>query len=184
MRIIAFVLALLVAAPAAAQTTFWKQVGWWDVSYYDEYGGCAALAEFQNNTFVFIGLDRTTSNLGLRIALLNEAWTSLNVDEAYQVGVRFDRRAPWDVTMYGMEVDGTRGLYNLFPATSQSSANFTREFRRSIHMVWTYRGNQLGDFNLKSTNQAINEVMTCTEQYMKSGPAGDPFSGGGGDPFQ
>jgi len=182
MRIVAFILGLFIAAPAMAQDMFWKSVGWWDVSYLDEYGGCSAIAQFQNGTFVFIGLDTTTDSLGLRVAMVNAQWTSLEVDEPYPVVVQFDRRAPWDVTMYGMEVEGARGLYNLFPATSDSSANFLREFRRSVHMVWSYRGSELGDFSLKSTNLAIQEVMACTETYMKSGGS-DPFAGADDDPF-
>ncbi|GEM_PF-4025588 len=185
MRILAIVLGLFIASPALAQDAFWKSVGWWEVNYLQEYGGCSAIAQFQNGTYVFIGLDTTTQNLGLRVALLNEKWQSLAVDQPYQVDVQFDRRAPWEVTMYGMEVEGSRGLYNLFPATSDSSARFLREFRRSVHMVWDYNGNELGDFSLKSTNIAIQEVIACTEHYMKSGGT-DPFAGGGGsaDPFQ
>lgn len=189
MRAFAFALALLAATPAVAQTTtHWKTVGWWDVKFFSEYGGCAAIAEYDNNTFVFIGLDTTTEDLGLRVAVLNHAWDSIAVDDRYELVIQFDRRSPWDVTMYGTDVEGRRGLYNLFPATSDSAGNFIREFQRSNHMVWTYRGTELGDFSLRGTNLAFNEVMSCTESYLDAvATPSDPFSSGGNtksDPFQ
>lgn len=188
MRFIALALAALmsVTSPAAAQSTHWKTVGWWDVSYHTEYGGCASIAQFQNGTYVFIGLDTTANeNLNLRVAIANEKWSSITPDDSYDVVVRFDRRGPWDVTMYGMQVDAAYGLYNIFPATSDNSARWLREFRRGVTMVWSYQGNELGSFSLKSTNLAVQEVIACTETYMKTHGTGDPFSGGNsGDPFQ
>lgn len=188
MRLIAVFFALL-ATPALAQNTMhWKTVGWWDVQFFEEYGACAAIAEYDNNSFVFIGLDTTTGDLGLRLAVLNHAWTSLVVDDPYDLVVRFDRRAPWDITMYGTNVQGRPGLYNVFPATSDSSGNFVREFQRSLNMVWTYRGTELGSFSLRGTNMAMNEVMACTESYLDAmATPSDPFAGGGAgkaDPFQ
>lgn len=191
MRAFALAFALL-ATPAAGQSTIlWKSIGWWDINFYEAYGACAAIAEYDNNSFVFFGLDTTTSDLGLRVAILNHHWDSIAVDEPYQLVVRFDRRPPWDITMYGTDVEGRRGLYNLFPATSDSAGNFVREFQRSNHMVWTYRGTELGDFSLKGTNLAMNEVMACTESYLDAvATPSDPFSGNSGgnskkaDPFQ
>jgi hypothetical protein len=190
MRALAVALTLA-AAPAAAQgTVHWKTVGWWDVQFFPEYGACAAIAEYDNDSFVFFGLDTTFDDLGLRVAILNHNWSSIVVDDDYQLVVRFDRRAPWDITMYGTEVQGRRGLYNIFPATSDSAGNFVREFQRSIHMVWTYQGSELGDFSLKGTNMAMNEVMACTESYLDAvATPSDPFEQGGGsskkgDPFQ
>ncbi|MGH1367568.1 MAG: hypothetical protein ACRBCL_03055 [Maritimibacter sp.] len=187
-----FLAATAVTPSAAQEVTKWKSVGWWDIQFFEEYGGCAAVAEFQNNSFVFIGLDTGTGNLGLRIAVLNQNWSSITPDEPYQVVVRFDRRAPWNLTMYGADVQGRPGLYNLFPADSQSAANFVREFQRSRHMVWTFQGTELGDFSLKSTNQAYREVYACTDQYLKNMAGSDPFAsgktgasgGGGADPFK
>ena len=185
MRAIALALAVL-AGPAAAQSVItWKTVGWWDVNFYEEYGACAAIAEYDNNSFVFFGLDTSTNDLGLRIAVLNHNWDSIAVDEPYQLVVRFDRRAPWDITMYGTDVGGRRGLYNVFPATSGSAGNFVREFQRSNRMVWTYRGSELGEFSLRGTNLAMNEVMACTESYLDAvSSQSDPFGSKKADPFQ
>lgn len=173
------------ALPALAETTHWKTVGWWDVEFFPSFGACSAVAEYDNDSFVLFGLDATGDELGMQVAILNDHWNSIVEEDEYKVVVRFDRRTPWDLTMYGTNVEGRRGLYNVWPAVSDSAGNFIEEFQASNRMVWTYQGSELGNFSLQGTRMAVNEVVACTDSFLKA--TGDPFATSGNgksDPFR
>lgn len=183
MRSIFFALALLLApAFALAQPTqHYRSVGWWDIVYFPNAEGCAALAEFENGVVFLIGLDTSSGNLALEVGILNTAWTSIQPGIDYEVIVTFGNKGPWYLTMTGAQSDELFGLNAVWDAESDSAGRFVDEFMASLNMRWVYAGTELGDFSLKDSRNAFNTALACTEANL--GRGSDPFGGSGGDPF-
>ena len=61
----------------SAETTDWKMVGGWDISFYPGSAGCKAFAVFDDSTAFFIGFDNNNDDLDLEVTILDERWSSI-----------------------------------------------------------------------------------------------------------
>ncbi len=178
---------VLVPLTAEAQSETYQKIGWWEIVYFPGAGACSALAEFENGVYFLIGLDTTSGDLSLAVAILNQSWGSIVPGDEYEVTATFGRKGPWYLTMYGTKADELFGLEATWAADSDSAGRFVEEFMASVNMKWAYQGTVLGDFSLKDSRKAFNATLECTEVHLGSGDAGggkDPFSGSKQDPFQ
>lgn len=169
-------LALTLSAPLAhANNIPWKNVGWWEIFYTSSLNGCAAGTTYQDGSVFLIGLGGE-GELDLEVLLLNQSWRSIVPNQNYNVQVRFDSRAPWNLTMTGVVSDGLHGLKLRNTATSNQAHRFLTEFMRKTRMTWSYAGNSLGVLRLNGSSRAFQEVIACTRAYRGAiGRNPDPF---------
>ncbi len=159
-----------------ADTTHWKTVGWWDVSFYDNMQGCSAFASYEGGTSFFIGLSGT-DELYLEVLLLNSDWKSLEAGKEYDVSVKFGNEGHWNLEMNGDYSDQFGSLKLSVPANSEKAGDFVDEFMRETKMVWKYEGTSLGIFKLNGSSRAFEEVVVCTKSYRDAvRSSNDPFS--------
>ncbi len=169
------VLVLSTHAALAQDALFWKSVGNWEISIDPTIGnGCYALASWNGGTVIRIGLNPQEDNFYLLIG--NDAWTSLQPETGYDLTIRFDRRAPWDVSARGLQFNPGETVY--LHATS-SKFDFIEEFMRANRMSISYSGTEVDVLKLNGSSRAMKEVIACQEAADKRGtnPA-DPFSEG------
>lgn len=182
--------AILIAAAggASADSTLWKTVGWWDISFYPNSEGCSALAAYDGGISFFIGLDATGDEIAMEVLLFDEKWKSIEDEKEYEVKVAFGNETPWTLDMTGRKAHTISGLRILIPLSSEQAADFADEFMRETGMEWTYDGVSLGSLALDGSRQAFNEMIDCTKSYQEAvGQAADPFgkaAPGTYDPFQ
>lgn len=176
------------AGGASADSTLWKTVGWWDISFYSESQGCSALAVYDGGVSFFIGLDASGDEIAMEVLLFDEKWKSIEDDKEYEVKVAFGNETPWTLDMTGRKAENISGLRILIPLSSEQAADFADEFMRETSMEWTYEGVSLGSLALDGSRQAFNEAIACTRSYREAvEQAADPFgkvAPGDGDPFQ
>ncbi len=172
----AAVLALPGPAAMAQDAIFWKSVGQWEVSIDPTIGnGCYALASWTGGTVVRIGLNPQADNFYLLIG--NDAWSSLEAEKGYELTIRFDRRAPWDVAARGLQFNPGETVYLHAQSTK---FDFIEEFMRSNRMKISYDGKEIDTLKLTGSSRAMKEVMACQEEADKRGAgATDPFASGG-----
>ncbi len=170
--------ALVVASPALAEPTIWREVGGWDISYYPSQEGCIAMTEFEDGTFFFIGYDFSITEPTLDVILMDDRWQSIEADKEYSVQLFFGDEAPWSITMNGQDFDGTPGLSAYQSAYGDQADLFIAEFQRELTMDWQFQGRSLGQFSLRGSRQAMDEVQACQNSYLEARDADgtDPFA--------
>lgn len=185
---LAAMISFALAGGGQAETTLWKTVGWWDISFYPNAAGCSAFASYDGGISFFLGLDGSGDEMAMEVLLFDEKWKSIEEGKDYEVKVAFGNETPWTLDMTGRKADTVSGLRILIPISSEQAANFADEFMRSSHMEWTYEGVSLGRLGLDGSRQAFSEAIDCTKSYQEAiGQSSDPFSGASpnaGDPFQ
>jgi len=165
---------LAAVAPAGADTILWKKVGNWDVSYYEEQRGCLASVGFQRGSTFFIGFDGSNRELLGDVTIMDDAWQSIKSGVNYNIEARFGN-SRWDLDMVGVNFGGTPGLL-MNPSLDDDFERFTEDFMRAINMKWSYRGAELGDYNLNGSRAAFNAAVECQRYYLEGGAGGsDPF---------
>lgn len=164
-RFIWFLLSVFVAAPfAAAQTERWAIIRGWDIGYYDATQGCLAFTAFEDTNF-FIGFDMNEEVPALDITVLDKRWTSIEPLARYPITLTFGDEQPWTLEMQGVEMDGLPGLSILIDASVDKSLEFIEEFQREMRMNWRYGEAELGEFTLKGSRRAFDEVLKCQRSF-------------------
>lgn len=191
-RIFLAAMALAIAiAPrgAQAETTLWKQVGSWDVSFYPESEGCSAYVSFNGGVEFFIGLDGRNNTIDLEILIFHPSWRSIEKGKQYSVTVAFGDESPWTLEMLGRQ-SGSEifGLGIYLPAGSEEAGNLVDEFMREVDMDWSYNNVSLGKLALRGSRAAFETMIECTTSYRDAIGSSDPFGAGAAptptDPFQ
>ena len=184
-----FVLSLMFGPTESfAQSTLWKKVGGWEVTFYPDSGGCMAYTVYTDGLAFFIGLSKTDNAITFEMTLMNDKWKSIEDKKQYEVVVTLGNEKPWTLEMTGVEFDSTWGMEFSHPANSEKAGQFVKEFMREVNMEWTYNGQTLGFLSLSNSRAAFEEAVACTKSYQDAiGIASDPFSAGGNtkneDPF-
>lgn len=158
--------ALLVQAaiPAQAGVERWAIMRGWDIGYYDATQGCLAFTTFQDTSF-FIGFDMNEDVPALDITVLDPRWTSIEPQARYPVTLIFGDEPPWTLEMHGVFMDGLPGLNILIDASVDESAVFIEEFQREMRMQWRYGDAPLGEFTLRGSRRAFDEVLKCQRSF-------------------
>jgi len=179
-------IATLIVAPitAAADTVLWKNVGGWDISFYPGSEGCQAFAVFEQDTAFFIGFDSTGDTLTLEVTILDQRWGSIEQGKEYDISVKFGNESPWNVSMDGLNIDGYPGLNIEIDASTDQASLFVDEFQRETRMAWSYSGALLGQYTLRGSRRAFEEVIACQRSYADAQASqSDPFATSKTDPF-
>jgi len=174
-RAISLALGLSVAATqvSAADSVFWKTVGNWDVSIDTSVGqGCFASATWKSGTFLRIGLNPEVDNFYLLIG--NEKWSTLRAGQEYDIQIRFDNRAPWDVSANGFQFNDGGTVY-LHAASTKDE--FIKEFMRLSRMKISFQGKDIDTLRLTGSSRAFKEVLACQDAADKRNESADPFAG-------
>ena len=163
----AAVLALLplMSGPALAEPERWAIVQGWDIGFYTSTQGCLAFASFDDTDF-FIGFDTHEEVPALDITVLDERWESIKPDARYPITLSFGDEPPWTLDMQGVHMDGSPGLNILIDASVEQSATFIEEFQREMRMTWAYGEARLGQFTLRGSRRAFNEVLECQKSHQ------------------
>lgn len=164
-RFLCVLLSLLFAAPiAVAQTERWAIIRGWDIAYYDATRGCLAFTAFEDTNF-FIGFDMNEDVPALDITVLDQRWESIEPSERYPVTLKFGDEPPWTLEMQGVMMDGLPGLNILIDASIDQSLEFIEEFQREMRMRWSYGEAELGEFTLRGSRRAFDEVLKCQRSF-------------------
>lgn len=167
--------AMTALAAPAQDAVFWKSVGNWEVSIDPTVGnGCYALASWNGGTVLRIGLNPPEDNFYVLIG--NDAWTSLEAKAGYELTIRFDRRAPWDMLAQGLQFNPGEKVYL---HAKSSNFEFVEEFMRSNRMKVSYNGKEIETLRLTGSNRAMQEVVACQDVAdMRGASTADPFAEG------
>lgn len=177
---------LFCSKAAIAETSEWKTVGWWDILFLPSTGGCTAFATYDKGVMVGIGL-ASAEELQMHVILMNDDWKSIEEGKEYEINVKFGNETPWRLEMNGFQTQSSYGLDLTLPAATDQSGVFAKEFMRETGMEWHYEGRSLGDFSLKGSRLAFQEVVACTKSYRSAlQTSADPFasSSSSSDPFE
>lgn len=179
--------ATMFGSAAHSEISKWKDIGWWNISFYPANSGCSAYAEYEGGTHFFIGLEGE-QNLYLRVMIFNDLWKSIEKEKEYDVEVTFGNETPWTLEMTGVELKSSSGLSFVIDAQSETAGLFVEEFSKEVNMQWQYLGKPLGLLLLlNNSRDAFREVVECTRSYKDAvEQISDPFAVGTGksDPFQ
>lgn len=171
-----------------AESSPWKTVGGWDVSFYPATDGCTAFTVYDDGIAFFIGISKKDETLNFEMTLMNDKWKSIEDKKEYEVVVTLGNEEPWTLEMSGVKFDTTWGMNFSTPASSEKAGKFVEEFMREVDMEWTYNGTRLGYLSLRNSRAAFEEAVACTKSYQDAvGTTSDPFSSDGNnktiDPF-
>ncbi|GKY87304.1 hypothetical protein [Sinisalibacter aestuarii] len=167
-RLLAVLACLTLPSAAAAQDpNHWAYIGWWDVDYLPGLRGCAATVEFDEGINFLIGIDTSSGEAELAIAVMHRAWDTISEGSSYDLTVQFDSRNPWEVDATGLRLDSLYGLLISERVDSGNAAPFANEFQRSYSMTWRYRGDNLGKLSLKDSRRALDSAIECTQAYLR-----------------
>jgi hypothetical protein len=182
-RVIALASACLTATAgiALADYTTWKIDRGWDVTFYEDFKGCFASKTFENGTTFYIGYDYSIEEPTMDVIIMNDNWSSLQVEQNYGVILNFGDETPWNLTMTAYDYEGTPGLTIYQQAQGGKVDLFRQEFRRESNMVWRYNGTELGNFSLAGSTWAMNQVEECQISWLAKGILDETAEGD--DPF-
>lgn len=171
----------VLAEDSFLRETHWKDVGQWQVSYF-ENEGCQLYTTFDDGTAIWMGFSRSDEPL-FGIWLANESWTSIEDGKDYELTVKFGKATPWDIEMSGFVWDNDlHGVLNENSNAEQVDP-FLEEFMSATAMEWTFEGRQIGKYSLSGSRRAIGEVFACQESFEKA-MGDDPFArANAADPF-
>lgn len=169
-------LALLTAVPVKAEPARWSVSDGWDIAYYPSTRGCLAFSSFDGTAF-FIGFDMHADVPALDITVLDDRWDSIVPQKAYPVTLAFGDEQPWTLDMTGVFMDGAPGLNILIDTSVDKSAVFIEEFQREMRMTWSYGDIRLGQFTLRGSRRAFEQVIACQREYDARARATDAAAG-------
>jgi hypothetical protein len=163
------------ASGAVAQGgELWKKSGNWEILIDAVYpGGCSATVSWTSGTRIYIGTNPNQVN-GFFVMVGNDKWSSLRPNQEYEIGMKFDRSTPWDVSATGFQFDGSGPVY-LRALSSKDS--FIREFRAKNRLAIFYQGQEIDALSLVGSSRAYKEVVRCQTEVNKRGTTTDPFAG-------
>jgi len=174
-----FLLALLIFLPQAAlaDAILWKREGPWEVSFYPEREGCGTVTRYERGTGFSLAFDSTSEGIFIDISIVDPRWRSIESGKEYRVTMRFGDEQLWTLDMEGQRFDRLPGLMLTYPAGSARAKRFLAEFMRETRMIWWYDGVRLGDFSLRGSQVAMQEVMACQRSFEEATTGeSDPFS--------
>lgn len=159
-----FLAGLLFALPCTAEPRNYGHVGEWDISFYPASGGCQIYQSFNGRTGFFIGFDTNQGRRNLELTLLDRRWTSISAQKPYRLRVRFGSFSPWVLDMDGVSMQGEPGLNIILDASSENARRFVAEFRRATRMSWRYGDTTLGQFSLRGSRKAFDQLLACQQK--------------------
>jgi hypothetical protein len=163
----------------SAETSAWKTVGAWDISFYPNTGGCLAYTVYDGGVAFFVGLSKYDEILSFDMTLMNDKWVSIEDKKEYEVVVTLGNEVPWTLEMTGIKFEKTWGMSFSTPANSEKAGRFVDEFMREVAMEWTYNGRQLGYLSLSDSRLAFEEAVSCTKSFQDAiKGSSDPFATG------
>ena len=65
-------------------------------------------------------------------------------------------------------MDGAPGLNILIDTSIDKSATFIEEFQREMRMTWSYGDIRLGQYTLRGSRRAFEQVLACQREYGKT----------------
>lgn len=170
----------LFAPSVIAQPERWAIVQGWDIGYYPATQGCLAFTAFDDTNF-FIGFDMHADVPALDITVLDHRWSSIEPMGRYPVTLTFGNESPWTLEMQGVMMDGLPGLNILIDASIEQSLEFIEEFQREMRMRWSYGEAELGEFTLRGSRRAFEEVLKCQRSFDARAQARETVSASGPD---
>jgi len=181
-------LATILPAQSKADVKSWKNVGGWDIGFYSTLPGCLAYMPYEGGTHFWIGFIKRDDNIRLEVALMDDAWKSIEAGKEYSVKVYFGDETPWTLEMSGRNYEGSPGLDFAFDASTEKAGRFIDEFMSETGMKWFYMNAMLGHYSLRGSRLAINEAAACQRSFNEAlSGVSDPFGGSSGgansDPF-
>lgn len=143
---------------------------------------------YEDGTFFLIGLKKRDDATLLEIAMMDDAWESLEEGKDYSIKAYFGDETPWTLDMRGRHFSDTPGLTFSMDAYSENAGILVDEFQRELDMKWYYKNVMLGHYSLRDTRRAFDEVVACQKSFNEAvSGVSDPFSrapnGRSTDPF-
>ena len=174
-------------APAKAEDSpLWSHSGDWEIRVDTTLDyGCFALAGYEEDTVLRIGLDPSEGNGYIMVG--DPDWQSLEEGKDYAMRVRFGRATPWEAEASALRLGDLPVLVFRF-----SDITVIREFMRKREVAFIYRGRTITTLSLSGSYRAFEEVVRCQEQVSAGliGSGADPFADDPGssddsaDPFR
>lgn len=175
--VLSLALALFMAAPAAADEIYKKDIDGWLVSCYQNEGRfthCAAGTVWEPTTSSarrrlkadgMIG-SLSTNGVNFGIVLGAEQWR-FTPENSYRVSIEFSTGAKWDYTMISKTVESLRYIGEIQPRMVEA-------FVKSTGFKLWINGTYVGGFKLNGSANAIGHMFGATQAYAPVG-GGETF---------
>lgn len=159
----AYALASIAPSHAVEDIVFWKQVGNWTVNIDNTDGaGCFAVASFDGNADLRIQWSPVDQEL--YVVLLDSDWTSLQIDQVYDVSAVMDyNRAPWSLPATAIHFAGKPGL-----AMTATDDMFVDEFMRNTGLEFFLGDETIASLNITGSNYAYTELLNCQQEVERA----------------
>lgn len=165
--------------PVKAEVKPFSEFRGWDIDLYiydsgEPYACLGSVSYKQSNTMLMVGFEKRGDDDLLNFSIWNEAWASIEQGKEYELEIKFPRDK-WTLTGSGGEID------QLFFVQVQNILNekawgFIADFRKSLSMKVSIKGNLIGNFTLKGSSGMILDAWKCYKGQVQS-YGNDPFSG-------
>lgn len=151
-------MAVFVASKASAQElAYWDTVNGWDILVDPTLGdGCLIQAEFDDGTYVRIGLDMSDEN-GY-VTLVNDEFDGVVAGDVYELGFLLDDEA-YVGDARGIELGGVKGVDIVF-----DSMDFLFGLAESNVFTAIDPDGEEISFSLEGTYGAMEEMIACQEE--------------------
>lgn len=179
MRLLYIAACLMLFTPVKAEVKPFSEFRGWDIDLYiydsgEPYACLGSVAYKQSNTMLVVGFEKRGDDDLLTLSIWNEAWASIEQGKEYELEIEFPRDE-WTLTGSGGEID------QLFFVQVQNILNekvwgFIADFRKSLSMKVSIKGNLIGNFTLKGSSGMILDAWKCYKGQVQS-YGNDPFSG-------
>lgn len=178
------ILAVILATAARASDTIpWtpSNVRGWDILVDRTLkNGCFIITTFEDGTVLRLGFNRERQTAYIMVG--NHEWKSIEPRKEYDLEIKFDREAPWEVTATAIAMGSVTALW-----AQTQKVEFLDEFVRKQGMRVSYRNKEIAAVSLKGTSAAVAEMVTCQDAMDGTQTSNDPFSNSttpSNDPFQ
>ena len=178
MRLLYIAACLMLFTPVKAEVKPFSEFRGWDIDLYiydsgEPYACLGSVSYKQSNTMLMVGFEKRGDDDLLTLSIWNEAWASIEQGKEYELEIEFPRDE-WTLTGSGGEID------QLFFVQVQNILNekawgFIADFRKSLSMKVSIKGNLIGNFTLKGSSGMILDAWKCYKGQVQSF-GDDPFS--------
>ncbi|WP_337268834.1 hypothetical protein [Oryzifoliimicrobium ureilyticus] len=160
----ALLCSLMAVSPLSAQQPLhWKAINGWEVGMEPATGnGCFIESGYEDGTHLRLGFDFTDKQTLIYLSLGNAKWKSLEAGKDYPLEFQFDDNPAWKATAAAAERDNVK-----FLVVTTTDSNFAIDFSRKLGMRVTFMGRSIAALKLKSSSEAVREMLDCQDAVRK-----------------
>ncbi len=174
MRVFSVRVAMCWGGICAAQDHIpWKTLANWQISVDTTIqNGCYAVTGWDSGTALRIGLNPAKDSFYLLVG--NKTWTQFAPNTPYDIRIKFDSKAAWDITATRLKVYANDATYL---HAEGSSYAFLEEFMVQREMKITHNNAPLDRLPLRGSARALQEVIACQKEVDAKGvPTPEPLA--------